>query len=100
MEPRTTASEASESKRPPDSLHCFVFRCIDIVNDWWSAYSRSLRSLSCAAPFDRCLRLTKLEGQLGANRLGTFSTPHLARHIARDKQPAGQGKRGDSPYFP
>ncbi len=27
---------------PPDSLHCFVFKCLDLANDSWSAYSRSL----------------------------------------------------------
>jgi len=27
---------------PPDSLHCFGFKCLDLANDWWSAYSRSL----------------------------------------------------------
>jgi len=47
---------------PPDSLHCFVFKCLDLANDWWSAYSRSLPFAfvrgSIRSRFDRALRTT------------------------------------------
>jgi len=56
MEPRTKRTSVSVVSGPPDSLHCFLFKCLDLANDWWSAYSRSL---PFAAKVMKC-RLTRV----------------------------------------
>jgi len=52
---RSRARERAKRARvsgPPDLPTTSSLKYNNLGNDWWSAYSRSLRLLSCAAPYD------------------------------------------------
>jgi len=68
---------------PADSLHCFVFKCTYLANDWWSAYSRSLPFAvvrgSIQSRFDRALRTTSAHNK-SVNTCGPNALLDLMQH--------------------